>query len=106
VASSLLWGTVILAIWTSDAIHIGVDSKVVTVGPSVTPAPTLRKIHQNCDIVFAHAGLFKDTLGKLDVVATADAAIAAGGMLKTVVERFATDIQPQLLAAVSDIQGF
>jgi len=62
------------------------------------------KIHQVGDVVFAHAGIFRDTQGKLDVVAAATSSIRAGGNLVQIVERFTTAIEPQLSASLPDIR--
>jgi hypothetical protein len=102
--NTILLGTVILAIRTPDAVHIGVDSRIISVGPSVTTESSQPKLHENAGVVFAHAGIFKDTAGKLDVVATANNAIQAEKILDRVVDRFTADIQPQLLAVTPDIQ--
>jgi hypothetical protein len=98
-------GTIVLALQKPDAIYMGVDSRVVTVGESVGNAAYTPKIHQVNDIVFAHAGIFKDTDGKLDVAATADAAIAEGGDLDHIVARFTTAIERQLSATLPDIRS-
>jgi hypothetical protein len=74
-------GTIILAIQMSDGVYVGVDSKVISVGTEITDVLPKPKIHQDHDIVFSHAGIFKDVLGRIDVEAAVDASIAAGGDL-------------------------
>jgi hypothetical protein len=97
-------GTIILAIRTQDAVHIGVDSRVTSIGPSVGIVAPQPKLHQNAGVVFAHAGIFKDTAGKLDVVATANSAISKEDTLEHVADRFTAEIQPQLLSVLPDIK--
>lgn len=98
-----LLGTIILAIQMSNAVYVGVDSKVISVGSEIANIAPQQKIHQAGDLIFAYAGIFKDTQGTIDVDAAADAAIAAGGDLEMVVDRFATAIEPQLSASLQDI---
>lgn len=100
----LLFGTIVLLIQVPGAVYVGVDSKVISIGPGVTDVLSMPKIHQVGDVVFAHAGIFRDTQGKLDVVAAANAAIAAGGDLAHIVNRFTTAIEPQLSASLPDIR--
>lgn len=73
-------------------IYVGVDSKVISVGPSVSNAATQPKLHRHDGVVFAHAGIFKDLRGKLDAVAAANEAIAAGCDLDAIVQRFSARI--------------
>lgn len=100
-----LLGTIVLAIQTSSAIYMGVDSKVIAVGPTVLNVERQPKIHQSGQVVFAHAGLFKDTNGKLDLITTAKGAILEGGSLDQIMDRFVNRIRPQLLASLSDIRS-
>jgi hypothetical protein len=102
--NAFLIGTIILAIQGPDAIYVGIDSKVLAIGERIENAAPMPKIHQLDDVIFAHAGLFKDSLGKLDVEATANASIAEGGNLRQIVDRFALAIQPQLAAPLSDMR--
>jgi hypothetical protein len=82
---TLLFGTIILAIWTPAAVWVGVDSKVISVSSTIKTEPYQPKIHRQADVVFAHAGLFKDALGKFDIVA------------EEVAYRFTLLIEPQFL---------
>jgi hypothetical protein len=84
---------------------MGVDSKIIAVGPTVLNVERQPKIHQSGQVVFAHAGLFKDTNGKLDVIATAQGAILEGGSLDQIMDRFVNRIRPQLLASLNDIRS-
>lgn len=102
--SAILLGTLVLAIQLPDAVYIGIDSKVIAVGAEVVNVLPIPKIHQVIDVVFAHAGIFKDSQGKLDVEGIARASIVAGGNLEMVVDRFATADEPQLSAALTDIR--
>src|SRR5882762_2572452 len=102
---SLLAGTLIVVLQSSQVIYVGVDSKVISVGPSVSNAATQPKVHQLDGVVFAHAGIFKDLHGKLDAVAAANEAIAAGGDLDAIVQRFSARVQPQLRAVLSEIKA-
>lgn len=97
-------GTIVLAIQTHDAVYIGVDSKVISIGAEISDALPAPKIHQLGNVVFAHAGIFRDTAGKIDVKATADASIAAGGSLMQISDRFASSIEPQLSASLPDVR--
>jgi hypothetical protein len=98
-------GTIILAIQMFNTVYVGVDSKVISIGPEITNAAPERKIHQVGDVIFAHAGIFRDTQGKIDVAAAAAASIAAGGDLEAVVNRFTDAIEPQLLTALPDVRA-
>jgi hypothetical protein len=102
---SLLAGTLIVVLQSSQVIYVGVDSKVILVGPSVSNAATQPKVHQLDGVVFAHAGIFKDLHGKLDAVAAANEAIAAGGDLDAIVQRFSARVQPQLRAVLPEIKA-
>ena len=75
----MYWGTIIVAIRAHDTVYVGVDSKVISVSAEIGSAASRRTIHQAGDVVFAHAGVFKDSRGKLDVFAAAIRAIEAGG---------------------------
>jgi hypothetical protein len=88
-----------------DAVYIGVDSKVIKVGTETGAVASQPKIHQGRDVVFAHAGIFKDIKGKFDVVTAAHAAIGGGGDLDKVVDRFSAAIEPQLSAVLPDIRA-
>ncbi len=88
-------------IQVADAVYVGVDSRVISIGAEVADGPTKPKIHQVGDVVFAHAGIFKDTQGKLDVKAAAEASIEAGGDLAQVVDRFTSAIQPQSVGSTA-----
>jgi hypothetical protein len=101
----LLFGTIVLAIVSHDAVYVGVDSKVISVGTGTTNANPQLKIHHTRDVVFAHAGIFKDAHGKYDVVATASAAIQEGSDLEDIARRFITSIEPQLLAVLPEIRA-
>ena len=103
--NALFYGTIVLLIQVPGAVYIGVDSKVISIASGLTNVSPMPKIHQAGDVVFAHAGIFKDTQGKLDVVATANSSIAAGGDLAQIVDRFTTAIEPQLSAALPDIRA-
>lgn len=99
-----LVGTIVLAIQVPDAVYIGVDSKVIAVGATIINTFPRPKIHQAGDVVFAHAGIFKDAEGKIDVEAAANASIAGDGNLEQVVDRFSSTVEPQLSAALLDIR--
>ena len=103
--NTFVLGTIILVIQMADTVYVGVDSKVISIGTEIANGPAKSKIHQASDVVFAHAGIFKDSQGKLDVEATADASIAGGGDLEQIVDRFASAIQPQLTASLPDIRA-
>lgn len=94
-----------MAIQTSTAIYMGVDSKIIAVGPTVMNVERQPKIHRSGQVVFAHAGLFKDTNGKLDLVTTANRAILEGGSLDQMMDRFVSLIRPQLFASLNDIRS-
>lgn len=98
-------GTIILVIQMSNAVYVGVDSKVISIGSEIANAASERKIHQVGDVIFAHAGIFRDTKGKIDVPAAAAASIAAGGDLEAVVNRFTNAIEPQLSTALDDLRA-
>lgn len=100
-----LFGTIVLLIQVPGTVYIGVDSKVISIGSGLTNVLPMPKIHQAGDVVFAHAGIFKDTRGKLDVVAAANSSIAAGGDLAQIVDRFTTAIEPQLSATLRDVRA-
>ncbi len=100
----MLFGTIVVAIRTLDAVHVGVDSKVISIRCAIANAPIEQKLHQVSDVVFAHAGLFRDVQGKLDVVATATASIAAGGELEQVADHFVATIESQLSASLHDVR--
>jgi hypothetical protein len=104
-ANAFLVGTVVLAIRTTDAIHVGIDSKVIVIDADIGSAPAEEKSHKEGDVVFAHAGIFKDKLGKLDVAGTARTSIRAGGSLEQIVIKFTMDIEPQLLAVLPEIRA-
>lgn len=103
--NALLFGTIILLIEVPGIVYIGVDSKVISIASGPTNVLPMPKIHQTGDVVFAHAGIFKDTQAKLDVVATANSSIEAGGDLKQTVDRFTIAIETQLSAALPDIRA-
>jgi hypothetical protein len=97
-------GTTVLAIQAPDAVYVGVDSKVVEVGSAVSDSAAEPKIHRIADVIFAHAGMFRDTHGKLHVLAGAVTAIAAGGELDEVAARFAASVEPQVLSTLGDVR--
>jgi hypothetical protein len=101
----ILTATLIVVLQSSKVIYIGADSKVISVGTSVSSAATQPKLHQLNGVVFAHAGIFKDIHGKLDAVAAANGAIAAGGDLDEIVRRFRDRVLPQLRAVLPDIKA-
>jgi hypothetical protein len=98
----LLLGTIVLAVQKPSAIYVGVDSKVIAVGPQILNVDPQSKIHEKNGVVFAHAGIFKDS--KIDVVATANDAIAEDGDLEEIVDRFVSRIEVQLSASLSDFR--
>lgn len=99
-------GTIVLVIhMPGGAVHVGVDSRVVSIGNGIANVASKLKIHQADDILFAHAGIFKDAMGKIDVEASAYASIAVGGDLESVVDSFTTSIVPQLSAVLLDIRA-
>jgi hypothetical protein len=102
--NALLFGTIVLVIQLPGIVYVGVDSKVISIGSDVTNMLPMPKIHQVGDVVFAHAGIFRDALGKLDVVTAAESSIAAGGDLGQIVGRFTAAIEPQLSASLPDIR--
>lgn len=101
----LLAGTLIVVLQSPSVIYVGVDSKVIAVGPSISNAATQPKVHQLDGVVFAHAGIFRDLHGKLDAIGAANEAIATGGDLDAIVQRFSARVQPQLRAVLPDIKA-
>jgi hypothetical protein len=100
----ILLGTIVLVIQMPGIVYVGVDSKVISIGKEISNVSPKQKLHQVGDVVFAHAGIFKDTSGKIDVDATTEASITAGGDLDQVVDRFTAAIEPQLSAVLPDIR--
>ncbi len=105
VVNEVYRGTIVLAIRIHDTVYVGVDSKVISVSRQIGNVASQRKIHQTGDVVFAHAGIFKDSNGKIDVAATANSAIEAGGDLEQIVDHFTTAVEPQLLSVLPDIRA-
>jgi hypothetical protein len=103
--NGFLTGTIVLVIQMSGSVYVGVDSKVISIGAEIANVLPRPKIHQVGDVVFAHAGIFKDKLGKIDVESAANASIAEGGTLEQIVDRFTTVMAPQLSAALPDIRA-
>jgi len=101
----LLTGTLIVVLRAPSVIYVGVDSKVIAVGASISSTATQPKMHTLDGVVFAHAGIFKDLHGKLDAVAAANQAIAAGGDLDAIVERFGDRVQPELQVVLPEIKA-
>lgn len=96
--------SIVLLIKTATSAYIGCDSKMVNLGTSVADAMPARKITHIGDVAFAHIGIFNDSHGKINVERTAEAAISAGGDVGQIAEHFATAIEPQLSAFLSDMR--
>jgi hypothetical protein len=103
--NGFLIGTIVLVIQMPSSVYVGVDSRVISIGTEIENVVPQAKIHQVEDVVFAHAGIFKDKLGKIDVESAANASIAEGGTLEQIVDRFTRVIDPQLSAALPDIRA-
>jgi hypothetical protein len=102
---SVLTGTVIVALRTSLLIYVGVDSKVISVGAHIVPAAEQPKTHSFDGVLFAHAGIFKDLNGQLDVIGVARASISAGGDLNEIAERFTAAVKPQLRVVLKQLKA-
>ena len=99
-------GTVIIAMRFDEMIYIGVDSKIIVVGNGNVSAPPENKIHVENNVVFAHAGIFRDTSGQFNIREAAVKAIEKGGMLNEIVDRFVADVKPKICAAFKEIREF
>jgi hypothetical protein len=99
----LYCGTTIVAVREPTAVHLGVDSKVIAIGGPVSQHYAFAKIHEHRGIVFAHAGIFRDANGLIDVPETVIRCIDGHGDLRSAVAAVPAAIIPSLQAVVGDL---
>lgn len=103
------YSTTIIALRTDEEAYVAADSKIAAVdGSQPTHGCKLKVIG---DVVFASAGLLKETKGPYDIQETARQAIEAGGTLEEIVTRFKAEVfhvYPAVLQHLrqADIQAY
>jgi hypothetical protein len=97
-------GTTIVAIRTPSEVIVGADSKMVAIGDNLSDAGQTCKIIQVDNLFFAHARLFRDTLGTFSVSETVFQARRKGGTILETANNFEELIVPSLIKILEQIK--